>query len=123
MVNTGSKVSEIEAAADAYTRDFTIQIVVGVVVTIILAYLAFRVWNSGSKLQEALMADAQARSEAARADAAKANENIAKANVEIANLTAETANAKEANRGSIFEKLEEQARKRADAERSVVGTH
>lgn len=119
MANIDSTISEIGAADAAYRREFIAQVIVGVIAAIVLAYCAFRVFNAGNRLQDAINANAQARIEEAKAEGAKANKGLAEANVEIVRLRVETARANQQT-VEISLKVEEEARKRLEAERALL---
>jgi len=81
---TKSGVTEIEVAATAHTREFAAYVAFGIIAAIVLAFLTWRVWKAGNRVQEAITRDATTRIE-------EAKKGVAEANMEIARLTAETA--------------------------------
>jgi hypothetical protein len=87
MATTDSSLSEVEIAAAAHTREFVIQIIVAIVAAIAIAYVSFRSWSAGNKVQDALHANAQARIQEAKRDATV---GLAKADTEITRLKTET---------------------------------
>jgi hypothetical protein len=96
---THSDFSAIEAAAaKAYTWEFTIQVILGVVMALLLAYSSWRVWRAENRLQDIIKQHAEIQIADARAEVAKANERTA----------------------ALSLKVEEEARKRAEAEERVA---
>jgi hypothetical protein len=83
-----SSSSEIAIAAAAHTREFAIYVAVGILAAVIVAFLTWRVWKSGNRLQDAIRHDANARIEEAQRD-------LKKLEVESLKLKSELANAQE----------------------------
>jgi seryl-tRNA synthetase len=101
MATIQSSPSAIELADKAQKNLFVGSIIFGVVAALIAALLAWLVWRSNNKYQDAVKADADARiatadsrAAQANAEAAKANEGLGKSNEEIARLTKEAEQAK-----------------------------
>jgi hypothetical protein len=112
---SSSSASAIDKAAGVHLWLF----VAYVGVLLLAAVLTWLVWDSGNRLQNAIRADAEAKTasanaiaEIARRDAALANEGLAKSNEEIARLNAASA--------SLSLKVEEESRKRAEAEKALL---
>lgn len=96
--------SPIEVADRAQRRLFVISIVFGVVAALIAALLAWLLWRANNKYQDAVIADANARIEEAKRGAAEARRDAATANERAEQLAL---------------KIEEESRKRAEAEESL----
>lgn len=114
-----SSPSAIELADRAQRRIFVLSIVFGVIAALIAAVLAWQVWRSNNRYQEAVKTDADARIAEARSVAATANERAAVANAEAAKANAGLGKSNE-EIARLTKEAEQAKTERAEADRQIA---